>query len=91
LIIGAETNLPYKAPRENITLLKTLTSDLYSSKLESESVRSLQNIFLVDNAEGRLDTSPFSATTPFNDLLHSNSEKIVPDAELHKDDIINIQ
>lgn len=91
LIIGAETNLPYKAPRENVTLLKALTSDLYSSTLQSESVPSLWNIFLVDNAEGRLDTGPFTATTPFKALLSSSANSITPDAELHKDDIINIQ
>jgi acyl-CoA synthetase (AMP-forming)/AMP-acid ligase II len=53
----------------------------------------LRNIILVDNASGRIDTSPFSATTPFNDLLHSHSgsQAIIPDSELHKDDIVNIQ
>jgi acyl-CoA synthetase (AMP-forming)/AMP-acid ligase II len=94
LIIGTETNLPYKQPRENVTLLKTIAPDLSTSKVESASVASLRNIILVDNSQDRIDTSNFRATTPFTDLLVASSRKeevVVPDEELHRDDIVNIQ
>lgn len=93
LIIGAETNLPYKSPRENVTLLKAIIPDLTAPKIESEAVPSLKSVIIVDNASGRIDTSPLSSTTPFTSLLHSSSgsQEVIPDSELHKDDIVNIQ
>ena len=94
LIIGTETNLPYKLPRENVTLLKTISPDLENSKLESASVPSLRNIILVNNSEDRINVSSFHATTPFTDLLFSSARKaetVVPDEELHRDEIVNIQ
>jgi acyl-CoA synthetase (AMP-forming)/AMP-acid ligase II len=86
--------LPYKSPRENVTLLKTISPDLENSKLESASVPSLRNIILVNNSEDRINTSSFHATTPFTDLLFSSARKaetVVPDEELHRDEIVNIQ
>ncbi|KFX87802.1 hypothetical protein V490_08002, partial [Pseudogymnoascus sp. VKM F-3557] len=93
LIIGTETNLPFKAPRENISLLKQIAPDLTSGSIESASVPSLQKVILVDNSAGRLDVSDFKSTTPFNDLLYSqtNPKAVTPDSPLHRDDIINIQ
>ncbi|KAH6674925.1 acyl-CoA synthetase/AMP-acid ligase-like protein II [Halenospora varia] len=94
LIIGAETNLPFKQPRENISLLKAITPDIASSHLQSESVPCLKNIILVDNASGRIDTSSLQVTTPFADLISSTSnanQEIIPDSELNKDEIVNIQ
>lgn len=94
LIIGTETNLPYRPPRENITLLRTILPDLSTSKLDSASVPSLRNIILAANSENRIDTSSFRATSLFNDLLVWGSRKgeaVVPDEELHRDDIVNIQ
>ncbi|KAF4632798.1 hypothetical protein G7Y89_g5335 [Cudoniella acicularis] len=94
LIIGAETSLPFKQPRENVTLLKTIALDLSASNLISASVPSLKNIILVDNAYGRVDTSSFSATIPFHELLDETSNRnteIIPDSELNKDEIVNIQ
>lgn len=95
LIIGAETNLPFKPPKENISLLKQIAGDLSTAKLQSEAVPSLVNVILVDNSEGRIDTSGFKATTAFLDLVNgSTSEKgrtFIPDEELDKDEIINIQ
>lgn len=92
LIIGTETNLPYKAPRENISLLREI-ADLGARKLESEVVPSLQNLILVDNSEGRIDTSPYTATIPFPTLLSPSSvgKRVIPDEELHRDETINIQ
>jgi len=94
LIIGTETNLPFKNPRENVTLLKQIVPDLEAKKIQSASVTSLRNIFLVDNSESRIDVSSFSAMTPFESLLHASSgtgKAIVPDSPLDPDDIINIQ
>ncbi|PBP16392.1 acetyl-CoA synthetase-like protein [Diplocarpon rosae] len=95
LIISTETNLPYKDPRENITLLKQICPDLYSSKIESPSVPSLRNIILVDNSFSRIDISSLTSTTPFHALLatHSSSKSqgIVPDSPLSTGDIVSIQ
>lgn len=95
LIIGTETNLPYKPPRENATLLKEIAGDLSSSTFQSESVPSLRNIILLDNSKGRVSTSALKATTPFTDLVNgSASEKarsFIPDEPLDRLDTINIQ
>lgn len=95
LIIGTETNLPFKKPRENISLLKQIVPDLEVGKVESPSVPSLRNIFLVDNSNSRIDISSFSTTTPFDVLSQSSSSQkeknIVPDSPLDPDNIINIQ
>jgi acyl-CoA synthetase (AMP-forming)/AMP-acid ligase II len=94
LVIGVETNLAFKPPRENVTLLKAIVPNLTSSKLESASVPSLKNVILLDNSSGRIDTSPFSATILFQDLLASQSSvsnQVIPDTPLSKDEIVNIQ
>lgn len=95
LIIGAETNLPFKPPRGNVSLLKQIVPDLEKGRLESEGVPSLRNIFLVDNSDSRIDVSSFGATTPFSSLLESSASQgakaIIPDSPLDINDIINIQ
>lgn len=94
LIISTETNLPFKKPRENISLLKAIAPDLRSGILISPAVPSLKNIFLVDNSSFGISTSDFKALTPFCDLFSSISEAnqaFIPDAPLHKDEISTIQ
>jgi acyl-CoA synthetase (AMP-forming)/AMP-acid ligase II len=94
LVIGTETNLPYRPSRENVTLLKTISPDLSTPTLESALIPSLRNIILVDNSSNRVDTSSFRATTPFFELFAASSKKaveVVPDEELDGDDIVNIQ
>ncbi|KAI9046918.1 hypothetical protein LZ554_008996 [Drepanopeziza brunnea f. sp. 'monogermtubi'] len=95
LIMSTETNLPFKSPRENITLLKQICPDLSSSKVESSSAPSLRNIILVDNSSSRINTSSLRATTSFSALLASYDSKrntaIVPDEPLRPSDTINIQ
>jgi acyl-CoA synthetase (AMP-forming)/AMP-acid ligase II len=83
--------LPYKPPRENITLLKSLVPDLEASKVESAPVPSLKNLILVDNSQGRINTSPLKATTPFSDLLNGGLSLKGAEEELHPDEIVNIQ
>lgn len=93
LIIGAETNLPFKSPRENLSLLSQITPDLSGHKIESASVPSLRTLTVVDNSEGRVDLSALSAATPFRDLLLSTSSTgaPTPDSELLPDDAVNVQ
>jgi len=92
LIIGMETNLPYKPSRDNISLFKELVPDFAASKLHSESVASLQNIILVNNSSPPQSGGSIRASTDFADILLPNSTKSVdPDSPLHMDDTINIQ
>ncbi|KAK0266271.1 hypothetical protein LTS09_000221 [Friedmanniomyces endolithicus] len=90
LIIGAETNLSRKPPRNNVQLLEHLAPGLRGGKLESESVPSLKEIILVDNSSGRVDTAELKATVPFEAIL-AGSGQTLPDQGLHKDDVVNIQ
>lgn len=95
LIISAETNLPRKAPRSNIQLLKSVIPQLNSNKLESESVPSLLNVILVDNSSGRF-TSELNeearAIASFEDVLEDGGiGKPLDDQNLHPDDVVNIQ
>ncbi|KAI9649376.1 hypothetical protein NHQ30_001951 [Ciborinia camelliae] len=94
LIIGQETHLPFKPPRENTPLLKDLIGDLNRHTLESEAIPSLRNIILVNNSETE-NYVDFAATTPFRALVSGyeslRRNKVVPDKELHRDDVINIQ
>lgn len=93
MILGTETNLAFKPPRENLTLLSQLVPDVEAAKFESEFAPSLKNIILVDNSSGRVNTSRLKATTPFQDLLLSTSSPSVPkpDSVLNPHDVINIQ
>ncbi|KAK0937975.1 hypothetical protein LTR29_010423 [Friedmanniomyces endolithicus] len=90
LIIGAETNLSRKPPRNNVQLLEHLAPGLRGGMLESESVPSLKEIVLVDNSSGRVDAAELKATVPFEAIL-AGSGRTLPDQGLHKDDVVNIQ
>jgi acyl-CoA synthetase (AMP-forming)/AMP-acid ligase II len=95
LIIGVETSLPFKPARENITLVRQIVGDVSSASVQSEAVQSLRNVILVDNSEGRIDTSAFKATTAFTDLANASAadagREFVPDEPLDMHDTINIQ
>ena len=90
LMIGAETNLSRKPPRDNVSLLTQVAPDIKGDKLESESVPSLKEIVLVDNSAGRVDVQSFRATTPFEALMQE-SKHTLPDQRLHRDEVVNIQ
>ena len=90
LIIGTETNLPRKEPRSNIPLLGQLIPDLQSRKLESEAVPSLREVIIVDNSNGRIDTSKLISTVPYDEVIVS-SPTTKPSQQLHPDEIVNIQ
>ncbi|KAF2770668.1 acetyl-CoA synthetase-like protein [Teratosphaeria nubilosa] len=93
LIIGAETNLPFKAPRSNVELLRHMAPGIggRGGKVESDLVPSLSGIVLVDNSAGRANLDELRAATPFEDVLHGGSNQALPDQGLSKDDVVNIQ
>lgn len=91
LIIGAETNVAYKPPRENVTLLRTLFPDIESGRaIESEAVPSLKQIILVDNSASRIDVSKLKSTFAFSNAWNSGRLPITitPSAELNAYDTI---
>lgn len=90
LIIGAETNLSRKPPRSNEPLLTHLAPNVKGGKLESDVVNALQQIVLVDNSEGRVNVKDLKATVPF-EVLEKDDENTLPEQNLHKDDVVNIQ
>jgi len=92
LIIGAETNLPYRPPRSNIPILEALVPDLRGRRVESEHVQSLKHIILLDNSNGRVDVSPYRSLTPFRTLTSdTDTSPATASAPLSNTDIINIQ
>lgn len=92
LIIGAETNLPRKEPRSNISLLTHLVPNLAGSKLESELVPSLQNVVLVDNSAGRIDISEYRSIRRYEHVVEDGGQGIaLEDQGLDPHEIANIQ
>lgn len=92
LVIGTETNLPYKPPRSNIPILESLVTDLKSSKVESEQIPSLKHVVLLDNSSGRIDPNPYSSLTPFASIFSDTNTSSVSISEtLSNRDIVNIQ
>ena len=92
LIIGTETNLPYKPPRPNVSILETIVPDLKSSALTSESTPSLKNIILVDNSRGRIDPTPFRALTPWLSISQdADTSPPNPSSPLSNHEVVNIQ
>ncbi|KAG8525782.1 uncharacterized protein KY384_000542 [Bacidia gigantensis] len=92
LIIGAETHLPRKQPRENITLLRHILLDLQATNVQSVVVPSLRQIVLVDNSDGRVDVSKVRSVSLYDDVLHSsNTIRPFSAPGLAPHDIINIQ
>ena len=69
LIIGAETNLPWKEPRSNSLLLDGLTHRSNHHDPKSAAVPSLKEIIVVDNSEGRVELKPFRSVLHYNNVL----------------------
>ncbi|KAL4941612.1 hypothetical protein BDV06DRAFT_235998 [Aspergillus oleicola] len=93
MLISTESNLPRRPPRSNLPLLKHLIPDLSKAKLESDVVPTLQNIILVDNSTGRINTSAFKPLTPYSTVISSDpldSAALQP-GNLSPDEIVNIQ
>ncbi|EMD66731.1 hypothetical protein COCSADRAFT_198125 [Bipolaris sorokiniana ND90Pr] len=92
LIIGAETNLPRKDPRPNISLLTHLIPNLAGSKLESELVPSLKKVVVVDNAQGRINLDEYKCLGRFQDVIEDGGQgSALQDQGLDPHDIVNIQ
>jgi long-subunit acyl-CoA synthetase (AMP-forming) len=92
LIIGAETNLPRKDPRSNISLLTHLIPNLSGSSLESELVPSLKNVVLVNNAQGRVALDEYRSLKRYERVFEDGGQDNAFQGEgLHPDDIVNIQ
>jgi acyl-CoA synthetase (AMP-forming)/AMP-acid ligase II len=92
LVIGTETNLPFKPPRSNLPILENLVSDLQTSKLASEAIPSLKNIILYNNSAGRIDTAALRATTPWDTIsTDKDTSTPTPSSPLDNHDIVNIQ
>jgi acyl-CoA synthetase (AMP-forming)/AMP-acid ligase II len=91
LIISTETNLPFKTPRSNVSLLQQLVPNLANPNLESPTVPSLRSVILVDNSSGRVDATPLKCTISFLDLLNSPSPRALPPQHLSNNDVVNIQ
>lgn len=92
LVIGTETNLPFKPPRPNVSLLQGLVPDLSGSSLSSEAIPSLKNIVLLDNSTGRVDTSRLGATIPWSSISQDSDTSLpTPSSPLSNTDLVNIQ
>ncbi|OAL01110.1 acyl-CoA synthetase/AMP-acid ligase-like protein II [Phaeosphaeriaceae sp. SRC1lsM3a] len=92
LIIGAETNLPRKDPRSNISLLTHLIPNLAGSKLESELVPSLRNVVLVDNSVGRVDVSTYRSMRRYEHVIEDGGQgNELEDQGLDANEVANIQ
>jgi hypothetical protein len=91
LIVSTETKLIRKPPRSNVSLLQHIVPGITGSRIESEAVPTLQNVVLVDNSAGRINPDELRATIPFEYLQEMSGSQGLPDQQLHKDDVVNIQ
>ncbi|KAI4172330.1 MAG: hypothetical protein LQ343_003588 [Gyalolechia ehrenbergii] len=92
LVIGAETNLPRKSPRSNVSLLQQIVPDIQGQMVQSEAVPSLTQIVVVENSNGRVDSRRLGAVINYQDVLeNSGSTKPTLAQSLSADDIVNIQ
>jgi long-subunit acyl-CoA synthetase (AMP-forming) len=92
LLIGAETNLPRKDPRSNISLLTHLIPNITGSTVESELVPSLKNVVLVNNAQGRIDLDEYKSIRRYEHVVEDGGQgNALADQGLDPHDIVNIQ
>ncbi|KAL2135998.1 hypothetical protein VTI74DRAFT_5885 [Chaetomium olivicolor] len=107
LIIGAVTDLPYKAcrGRSNLPLIQDMVSDLRSGRVESPTIPTLKTVVVVDNSASHplsefpplaslRSLTPFSSLIPDLTSIPASSfaaRTITPDSPLSATDTINIQ
>jgi len=92
LIIGTETNLPRKPPRSNIPLLQQILSDPHSLQIESEALPSLEQVVIVDNSNGCIDTSSWKPLIKYSSVLEDGGPgDSLPKQSLLANDVVNIQ
>lgn len=90
LIIGAETHLIRKGPRDNTELLRYIAPGIGGTRLESELCPSLKQIVLVDNSCGRNVPDMLRAAVSFEGIQNCSTHSFAHQG-LHRDDIVNIQ
>ncbi|KAL8938500.1 MAG: hypothetical protein Q9216_003860 [Gyalolechia sp. 2 TL-2023] len=92
LLIGAETNLPRKSPRSNVSLIQQIIPDIQGKRVQSEAVPSLTQIVMVENSNSRVDSRRLQPVINYQDILkQSGSSKPTLAQSLSADDIVNIQ
>jgi long-subunit acyl-CoA synthetase (AMP-forming) len=92
LLMGAETNLPRKDPRSNMSLLTHLVPNLTGSTLQSELVPSLQNVVVVNNAQGRIGLDEYKSIRRYEHVVEDGGRgDALADQGLDPNDIVNIQ
>jgi acyl-CoA synthetase (AMP-forming)/AMP-acid ligase II len=74
-------------------MLKHLVPDLEASHIESQLVPSLKKIVIVDNSFGRVDTSSYTALTPYSSVMSELAldGRPLPPQNLSFHDVVNIQ
>lgn len=93
LLIGLETNLPWKPPRSNSQLLKELVPGCESvGAIASELVPSLRRVVVVDNTKGRGGGDSFRKFSKFPDVIEDGKGKAhLTEEGMGVDDVVNIQ
>jgi len=93
LLIGLETNLPWKPPRSNSELLRELVPGCEGAgAIASELVPSLRRVVVVDNAKGRGGGDGFKSFSKFPDVLGDGRGKAhLAEEGMGVDDVVNIQ
>ncbi|PUU78527.1 acyl-CoA synthetase/AMP-acid ligase-like protein II [Tuber borchii] len=93
LLIGLETNLPWKLPRSNSELLRELVPGCESvGAAASELVSSLRRVVVVDNTKTRGGGDRFKSFSKFPDVLEDGKGKAhLAEEGMGVDDIVNIQ
>jgi TBC1 domain family member 8/9 len=92
LVIGVETNLPFRPPQSNMPLFTALLDDLNLSTVKSTTVPSLTHVIVADNAaeSGHNIFQKVPALTPFENL-RSPDTSFPSVEELHNKEVTNIQ
>ena len=91
-VLSTETSLPRKPPRTNIPMLKQIVPNLQGHRLESDLVPSLTNVVLVENSQGRVDSSGITTALRYEDVVEDGGTgRPLGDQGLHPDEIANIQ
>lgn len=86
LLIGAETNLPFRPPRDNSPLLQQVVGGPVMQTINSEKVPSLRRVIVVDNSAGRCATGK----ALLYDQVYEDGGGLAVEPQ-DPEDIINIQ